>query len=59
MSSKQWYHHLLENNVTMTPDTPRVYIQCRAETLYAENDCENTWRLARIKGLNFDQTSFI
>ena len=59
MSSKQWYHLLLENHVTMTDDIPRSFILCRAETLNPDNDWENTWRLARLKGLNSDQTSFL
>ena len=59
MSSRQWYFHLLEDNVTMDNGTPRKFITSRAEALTPNLDWERTWRLARLKGLTPDQTSFL
>ena len=59
VTSRQWYQLLLEDRVTMTNDTPRSYIRSRQESLSPENDWENTWRLARIKGLNSDEATFL
>ena len=61
MTSSQWYTLLLENTITMealTEDTPRQYKAARAELAYPENDWECTWRLARLKGLGSEMTTF-
>ena len=59
MTSKQWYHLLLEDQVTMDNDNPDEYIPCRQEALNPDRDWENIWRLSRLKGLNSDETSFL
>ena len=62
MTSSQWYHHLLQEHVTMAPpaeNTPASYIPCRTETNNPDTDWERTWRLARLKGLDSDQTTFL
>ena len=47
------------NSVTMNNETPPTYIPCRTEILTPETDWARTWRLARLKGLNSSQTSFL
>ena len=59
MSSRQWYLQLLEDNVTMVNQISRMYTPSRAELLSPNMDWENTWRLARLKGLTSEQTSFL
>ena len=43
----------------MNNETPPTYIPCRTEILNPETDWARTWRLARLKGLNSSQTSFL
>ena len=61
MSSKDWYKVLLEDNLTMEVDDNgrRSLIKCRAENQHPHNDWENSWRLARLRGLESDQISFL
>ena len=62
MSSSQWYTLLLQNNITMedeTPDSARQYRAARAERAYPENDWESAWRMARLRGLGSDLTSYM
>ena len=59
MTSRQWYFQLLEDNVTMDTSTPRKFISSRAEALTPDIDWKRIWRLARLKGLTPDQTSFL
>ena len=61
MSSKDWYRVLIEDNLTMEMDElgQRIFIKCRTERQHPENDWENTWRLARLHGLESDQISFL
>ena len=61
MSSKEWYRVLLEDNLTMETkeNGQRTYIRCRAEVQHPCNDWENSWRLARLYGLESDQISFL
>ena len=59
MTSRQWYHLLLKEQLTMTSESPPTYIPCRAEMLNPDIDWARTWRLARLKGLNSCQTSFL
>ena len=62
MTSSQWYSLLLEDNLTMSsPDenSPRQYTACRTELANPDNDWEQTWRLARLKGLGPDMTTFL
>ena len=59
MSSSQWYQYLLENQILKTNGSPSLYIPCRAERLTPAHDWQRIWRLARIKGLNSDQSSFL
>ena len=61
MSSKDWYRHLIEENVTMETNQEgrRSYIKCRVELQHHQNNWEMSWRLARLKGLESDQISFL
>ena len=62
MTSGQWYTLLLEDNLTMmTQDEEmhRKYTPCRAELESPGNDWERTWKLARLKGLGLDKTTFL
>ena len=61
MSSKEWYRVLLEDNLTMELDGQgqRHYKKCRAEVKHPENDWTNSWRLARLSGLESDQITFL
>ena len=59
MSSRQWYNHLLQDNVTMSNTIPPNPVPCRVEVLNPDNDWGKTWRLSRLKGLNSNQTSFL
>ena len=62
MSSSQWYSVLLENLLT-TPsqerNSDRDYIPCRSELINPQVDWPRTWRLARLKGLGPDITTFL
>ena len=62
MTSRQWYHLLLEDNMTMVSasvDGPRLFAPCKAEKMNQDTEWEKTWRLARMKGLDSNQTSFL
>ena len=62
MTSRQWYTLLLEDNVTMETDSDeaaRNYIPCKAEKLNPTIDWQRIWQLARLKGLDSNQTSFL
>ena len=61
MSSKDWYRVMLEDNITMeTSDNGEArLIKCRVELQHPDNDWENSWRLARLPGLESDQISFL
>jgi hypothetical protein len=62
MSSSQWYTHLLEKLLTMPSldeISTRKYIACRTELANSDNDWEKTWKLARLKGLGPDITTFL
>ena len=62
MSSSQWYNLLLENILT-TPslniDSERIYIPSRSELINPQIEWQRTWRLARLKGLGPDLTTFL
>ena len=61
MSSSDWYHYLVEDNITMhTPeDSIKQYLPSRTELAWPANDWDNTWRLARLKGLGPEVTTFL
>ena len=62
MSSSQWYTMLLQNNITMeevTPDSARHFRAARAERAYPDNDWDSAWRMARLRGLGSELTSFL
>ena len=61
MSSKDWYRHLIEEHVTMETNQEgrKSYIKCRVELQHHQNNWEMSWRLARLKGLESDQISFL
>ena len=62
MSTKQWYQVLLEDEVLMAPTnetSPQTLLPVRVETLHPSNDWNQTWILARTKGLGSDLTSFL
>ena len=62
MSTKQWYSVLMEDQVLMQPATdssPPALIQVRAESLSPSNDWTHSWRLARIKGLESQLSTFL
>jgi hypothetical protein len=61
MTTSQWSAFLVEENVTMTtlPDSTREFIQCKAELAQPSNDWQQTWYLARLKGLGPEHTSFL
>ena len=61
MSSKDWYRVMLEENLTMetTENGERRLIRCRAELQHPHNDWENSWRLARLQGLESDQITLL
>ena len=56
-----WYRVLVEQEVTMVnTDTARSeYIKSRAELASPETDWKESWRLARLKGLGSEASSFI
>ena len=61
MSTAQWYRLLLEMNITMEKkdDDTMEYIKSRAEINYPENDWDESWRRARIRGLGSQAFSFL
>ena len=53
---------LLQNNITMeevTPDSARQFRAARAERAYPDNDWDSAWRMARLRGLGSELTSFL
>ena len=62
MSSSQWYSLLIEDNITMhTPEAAnsRQFRPSRAELAWPDNDWDNTWRLARLRGLGSAVKTFL
>ena len=62
MTIRQWYSTLLEDRVLMSPvndDSPAMRLPVRAETLSPSTNWPNTWRLAGLKGLESDLSSFL
>ena len=61
MSSSDWYHYLIKDNITMhTPeDSIKQYLPSRTELAWPAKDGDNTWRLARLKGLGPEVTTFL
>lgn len=61
MSTSEWYRLILEKDVTMEEEETgqRQYIPCRVEKYRPELDWDWSWSLARQKGLNSDQLTFL
>ena len=61
MTEAEWYHLLLEENVTKEQDEEQVktFRKCRVETANMENDWETSWRRMRLRGLGSELTSFL
>ena len=61
MTEKQWYRVLLEDCCTMESDEDGQsnYIPLRIELASPSTDWENSWRLARLRGLGPENTSFL
>ena len=61
MSEKQWYTHLLEDQVIkeFKEDGEEVYKPCRVEVASTTTNWEETWRLARLAGLGPKNVSFL
>ena len=62
MTIKQWYSVLMEDRVLMSPATenaPQLLLPVRAETLSPQTDWTNSWRLARIKGVESHLAAFL
>ena len=61
MTEAQWYHLLLEENVTKEVNEEQGYSlkPCRAELTSMENDWETSWRRMRLKGLGSELVSFL
>ena len=61
MSTSQWYRLIVEKEVTMEENEAeeRKYIPCRVERLRPELDWDLSWSLARQKGLDSDQLTFL
>ena len=61
MSTAQWYRLLLEMNVTMEEkdDNTMEYIKSRTEINSPENNWDESWRRARIRGLGSQAFSFL
>ena len=62
MSLKQWYTVLMEDKVLMSPATdssPPILLPVRTETIHPSVDWPTSWRLARIKGLESELSSFL
>ena len=61
MSTAQWYRLLLEMNITMEQkdDETLEYIKSRAEVNSPENNWDESWRRARIRGLGSQAFSFL
>ena len=61
MTEAQWYHLLLEENVTKEIDEEQVkrFSPCRVEIANMNNDWEESWRRMRLKGLGSELISFL
>ena len=61
MSEKQWYTHLLEDQVIkeFKEDGEEVYKPCWVEVASPTTNWEETWRLARLTGLGPKNVSFL
>ena len=62
MSVKQWYMALMDNMLSAPKDTqssPTPLAPCRVESKFPDLDWPNTWRLARLRGLDSDQITFL
>ena len=61
MSSSDWYHYLVEENITMNQleDSTKIFRPSRTELAWPGTDWDNTWRLARSKGLGPEVTTFL
>ena len=61
MNLSQWYNYLVEEFVTMevVDDEGRMQAKrCRVELLYPQNDWQESFNLARVRGLPTDTRSF-
>ena len=62
MSSSDWYTVLVEDNITMPAhdgDSTRQFKSSRAELAWPDNDWDHTWKLARLRGLGPEITTFV
>ena len=61
MSISQWTRLLVEDNLTMytNDDNSREFIPCKAENNSPLTDWDQTWHLARMKGLGSSNTAFL
>ena len=61
MTSKQWYRVLLDKTVLKEKTDSGEFIlkKCRAELKHPDNDWDTSWVLARLKGLESSQISFL
>ena len=61
MTEAQWYHLLLEENVTkeMDEEQGNRFSPCRVEIANVNNDWETSWRRMRLKGLGSELISFL
>ena len=62
MTTRQWYRALLEDRVLMqqgADGSPQALLPVRVEQLVPDQDWAMTWTLAKTKGLNSDQSSFL
>ena len=61
MSNSDGYHCLIEDNITMhkPEDSIKQVLPSRTEIAWPANDLDNTWRLARLKGLAPEVTTFM
>ena len=59
LTTKQWYHALLEDQLIMLKDDPPTLAPCKAESLYPYINWDLAWSNARLKGLDSHQTSFL
>ena len=61
MTESQWYHLLLEENVTKENDEEqgKRFSPCRVELANENNDWETSWRRMRLKGLGSELISFL
>ena len=61
MTQKQWYNLLLEDSCTMEigEGGTKEFIRCKVEIASPGTDWEKSWRMARLKGLGPEHTSFL